>query len=232
MAVDVQIPTLGESVSEGVIVRWLKQSGERVAADEPLFELETDKASVEIPAPGPGVITILAQEGATVHVGDVVARIDGDGAAAKPAPVAKPDLEGAAPSAPADSGGGAAASTARATGGSEAAASTAPVKPRASDSAGEEGSAGQSLSPAVRRLVEEHQLDPSQIRGSGRGGRLTKEDVLSHLNAARRQGAPESPPEAPRAGGAAPVVGEAGAAGPSTAESPGAPVQAAAQPPA
>ena len=85
MAVDVQIPTLGESVSEGVIVRWIKHSGERVAADEPLFELETDKANVEIPAPSAGVITVLAQEGATVHVGDVVARIDGDGAGA-PAP--------------------------------------------------------------------------------------------------------------------------------------------------
>jgi pyruvate/2-oxoglutarate dehydrogenase complex dihydrolipoamide acyltransferase (E2) component len=113
MSVDVQIPTLGESVSEGVIVRWLKQNGERVATDEPLFELETDKASVEIPAPGPGVVTILAQEGATVHVGDVVARIDGDGAAA-----AKPNLEGAAPSAPGTGGGGSAANTAAPAGGS------------------------------------------------------------------------------------------------------------------
>ena len=112
MAVDVQIPTLGESVTEGVIVRWMKQNGERVAADEPLFELETDKASVEIPAPSAGVITILAQEGATVHVGDVVARIDGAGAAASPAPppAPPPSSQGAAPSAPAGGGGGTAAS--------------------------------------------------------------------------------------------------------------------------
>src|SRR5262245_66239978 len=100
MAVDVQIPTLGESVSEGVVVRWLRQNGERVAADEPLFELETDKASVEIPAPGPGVITILAQEGATVHVGDVVARIDSDGAAAAPTAAPTPRPQGAAAPAP------------------------------------------------------------------------------------------------------------------------------------
>src|SRR5215468_4801879 len=86
MAVDVQIPALGESISEGVIVRWLKHTGDTVAADEPLFELETDKASVEIPAPSGGLITVIAQEGATVHVGDVVARIDGAGAAVTPAP--------------------------------------------------------------------------------------------------------------------------------------------------
>ena len=211
MSVDVQIPTLGESVSEGVIVRWLKQNGERVATDEPLFELETDKASVEIPAPGPGVVTILAQEGATVHVGDVVARIDGDGAAA-----AKPNLEGAAPSAPGAGGGGSAANTAAPAGGSVGAPGTSAVQRRPADLAAEAGSSAQALSPAVRRLVEEHQLDPSQIRGSGRGGRLTKEDVLAHLNAARRQGAPEPQP-----------AGATGAAAKASPE-----VQAPAQPPA
>src|SRR5512147_822270 len=99
MAVDVQIPTLGESVSEGVIVRWIKRTGDHVAVDEPLFELETDKASVEIPAPSAGVITVLAAEGATVHVGDVVARIDADSAAAKAPPAAPPAAapESAAP---------------------------------------------------------------------------------------------------------------------------------------
>ncbi|MGH7787481.1 MAG: biotin/lipoyl-containing protein, partial [Candidatus Binatia bacterium] len=85
MPVDVQIPTLGESVSEGVIVRWIKQDGESVAMDEPLFELETDKASIEIPAPSGGVVKILSKEGATVKVGDVVARIDGAAAGATPA---------------------------------------------------------------------------------------------------------------------------------------------------
>src|SRR6185369_176041 len=103
MGVDVQIPALGESVSEGVIVRWNKHNGDVVATDEPLFELETDKASVEIPAPGPGVITILAPEGATVHVGDVVARIDGDGrgAMARPATDQQDNAAAAASAAPA-----------------------------------------------------------------------------------------------------------------------------------
>src|SRR5512139_3059165 len=89
MAVDVQIPTLGESISDGVIVRWMKRDGETVAADEPLLELETDKASVEIPAPTAGVIAVLAKEGQTVRVGEVVARIEPNGAkAAKPAAAA------------------------------------------------------------------------------------------------------------------------------------------------
>ena len=89
MAVDVQIPTLGESISDGVIVRWMKRDGETVAVDEPLLELETDKASVEIPAPTAGVIAVLAKEGQTVRVGEVVARIDPSGAKTTgPTPVA------------------------------------------------------------------------------------------------------------------------------------------------
>jgi len=171
MPVDVQIPTLGESVSEGVIVRWIKQEGESVAVDEPLFELETDKASIEIPAPSGGVVKILAKEGATVKVGDVVARIDGAAAGARPAkPAPAPSAApAAAPSAP-------------------AAAAAQPTAP---------------LSPAVRRLVEEHALDPAQIAASGKGGRLTKGDVLTHLSAApgeaaQADGTPPVPSGAPR----------------------------------
>src|SRR5512140_2167487 len=81
MPIEVRIPTLGESVSEGVIVRWVKADGDTVQVDEPLLELETDKASVEIPAAGGGVLRVLRKEGETVQVGDVVARIE-DGAAA------------------------------------------------------------------------------------------------------------------------------------------------------
>src|SRR5205814_9161814 len=90
MTVDVHIPSLGESVSEGVIVRWARQDGDSVRADEVLLELETDKASMEIPAPQSGVLHILKPQGEKVGVGDLVARIDGDGAArgtaAAPAP--------------------------------------------------------------------------------------------------------------------------------------------------
>lgn len=137
MSVEVRIPTLGESVSEGVIVRWIKGDGDAVQRDEALLELETDKASVEIPAESAGVLRIVKREGETVQVGEVVGRIeDGVGAAAASPPAAE-TLEGA----------------------------TTPA-----------------LSPAVRRLVEEHGLDPRAIKASGRGGRLTKEDVLGHLD--------------------------------------------------
>jgi len=174
MAVDVQIPTLGESISDGVIVRWMKRDGETVAADEPLLELETDKASVEIPAPTAGVIAVLAKEGQTVKVGEVVARIEPNGAkatrpSAAPAPA---PATAAAPTPP------------------PAAATPAPAAPAAEPAA--------PLSPAVRRLVEEHAVDTSQISGTGKGGRLTKGDVLAHLTAA-------SPPQA----AAAPVAVEA-----------------------
>src|SRR5258706_702066 len=100
MPVDVRIPTLGESVSEGVIVRWMKAAGDSVAVDEPLLELETDKASVELPAPSAGIIKLVQPEGATVKVGDVVATVEPNGlpraaapptkAAAAPAPAASP----------------------------------------------------------------------------------------------------------------------------------------------
>ncbi|MDX2167974.1 MAG: 2-oxoglutarate dehydrogenase complex dihydrolipoyllysine-residue succinyltransferase [Deltaproteobacteria bacterium] len=176
MAVDVRIPALGESITEGVIVRWLKQNGEAVAADEALFELETDKASVEIPAPTAGVISVIATEGQTVHVGDVVARIEPNGAASKPAAPAKP----AAPPAP---------------------AASAAAPPAAPASAAKPSAPAQPLSPAVRRLVEEHQLDPSSIAGSGKDGRLTKGDVLAHISAPAAAPAPTAAPavaDAPR----------------------------------
>jgi 2-oxoglutarate dehydrogenase E2 component (dihydrolipoamide succinyltransferase) len=173
MPVDVQIPALGESVSEGVIVRWIKHTGDQVAADEPLFELETDKANVEIPAPAPGVITVLSAEGATVHVGDVVARIERDGAPRAAAGAASPVASTAAPP-PSPAAPPVAV-------GAEPAAPNAPAP---------------ALSPAVRRLVEEHGLDPRAIQGTGRGGRLTKEDVLTHVGGSERatSGAAAAPP--------------------------------------
>jgi 2-oxoglutarate dehydrogenase E2 component (dihydrolipoamide succinyltransferase) len=160
---DVQIPTLGESINEGVIVRWAKREGEAVRADEVLLELETDKAAMEIPAPRGGVVHILKPEGAKVTVGDVVARIDEDGAARTqtappaqqpkppPGPIAKPNLEAASEQEPVDT----------------------PVR------------AVGPLSPAVRRLLAEHDLDPTVIPATGKGGRLTKEDVLAYLERKR-----------------------------------------------
>ncbi len=178
---EVRIPTLGESITEGVIVRWMKKDGEQVALDEPILELETDKASVEIPAPAAGVIHIDRGEGDTVAVGDSVARIEagasatadtGDTAPAKEPPPPPPVAETTSPPQ------------------SDAPASTPP----ATDAA-----AGEALSPAVRRLVEQHQLDPAAIAGSGRSGRITKADVLRHMGEKGDAPAtqPSSPPDAP-----------------------------------
>jgi 2-oxoglutarate dehydrogenase E2 component (dihydrolipoamide succinyltransferase) len=163
MSIDVRIPTLGESVTEGIIVRWIKADGDTVDADEPLLELETDKASVEIPAERAGVLRILKAQGETVQVGDVVARIESGVAAATRTEAGI--RQDAAPVAPAQVAGPGTAGT--------------PSSPL--------------LSPAVRRLVEEHRLDPRHITASGRGGRLTKADVLAHLG---RQPAaePQTPP--------------------------------------
>ena len=162
MLVDIRIPTLGESVSEGVIVRWIKADGATVQVDEPLLELETDKASVEIPAVGAGVLKILKAEGETVQVGDVVARIETAAVQEEVVPpAAKP--EQAAPAKP-----------------PEVAAGT--PEPAAFP--------GGVLSPAVRRLIDEHGLDPRAIKATGRGGRLTKEDVLAHVEKAAALQAP------------------------------------------
>jgi 2-oxoglutarate dehydrogenase E2 component (dihydrolipoamide succinyltransferase) len=194
MPVEVRIPTLGESVSEGVIVRWMKADGDSVQADEPLLELETDKANAEIPAERAGVLRILKQEGETVQVGDVVARIE-EGGATRPA--------AAAPQQPASAQGETAA-------------------PRGTTPAAEIRTAPSSvLSPAVRRLVEEHQLDPQTIQASGRGGRLTKGDVLLHIE---KTAAPGTPPAAATAAPEVPARPPLSIAPP--APSPGRPVEA------
>ncbi|HEY3067081.1 MAG TPA: 2-oxoglutarate dehydrogenase complex dihydrolipoyllysine-residue succinyltransferase [Methylomirabilota bacterium] len=165
MDVDVRIPPLGESVTEGVIVRWLKKDGDRVKADEPLLELETEKAAMEIAAEIPGVLRVVQAAGARVRVGDVVARIASEGAGAAPA-ASGPAVAAVAPG-PAKS----AAPT--------AAASPAPPAERRTRRAPE--APDEALSPAVRKLVTEHAVDPAAVKGTGREGRVTKGDVLQHL---------------------------------------------------
>lgn len=178
MPVDVVVPTLGESVAEGVIVRWLKDDGAAVAVDEPLLELETDKASVEIPAVAAGVLHRVKNEGDTVQVGEIVARIDADtarrpGTAASPAGPTLVPPTGAAP-------------------------------PPSQETAAPALGTSTLLSPAVRRLVQEHGLDPQRIPASGRGGRLTKADVLAHIERAG----------VPTIGAAAPPPADTAAAAP------------------
>ena len=153
MSVQVEIPSMGESVSEVILLEWLKGDGERVEQDEPLCVLETDKANVELPAPASGALKHLQPTDTTLAIGAIVAEIGEVAESAASAPASKPE-----PAAP----------------------EPAPV-----------------LSPAVRRLVEEHELDSAAIEGTGKDGRLTKKDVLAHLKTLSAPAEPMPPPPAP-----------------------------------
>jgi 2-oxoisovalerate dehydrogenase E2 component (dihydrolipoyl transacylase) len=167
MATDVRLPQLGESTYEATIGRWLKSPGDRVERFEPLVELITDKVNVEMPSPVAGrLVEIVAQEGQTLPVGSVIARVE-----------------------------------------EEAPAQAQPAAP-----AREEAPAAGRLSPLVSRLVQEHGITPdelAQIRGTGTGGRITKQDILSYVERRKQQAAaqPVPPPAAPAAP-AAPVAEE------------------------
>ena len=159
---DVIMPQLGETVAEGTVTRWYKKVGDTVKADDVLFDVETDKVSTEIPAQANGVLAeILIAEGATAKVGAKLAVIREVGGKA----VAQPTVRAAAAPAAA------------------ASAISAPAAGRPPRAGAEER-----LSPVVRKLLAEHTLDPSQITGSGREGRITREDVLAHIE--RRGSAP------------------------------------------
>ena len=159
MATDVKVPALGESITEGTLAQWLKKPGEAVAADEPIATLETDKVSVDVPSPSAGVLSeTLVKEGDTVAVGAVIARIDENVTAA--AGGASPAKEAAdATTNPAGAGENPQLR------GSEHAPE--PTQPDANEDH------ITTLSPAVRRAVLEHHVDPSKIRGTGKDGRLT-----------------------------------------------------------
>ncbi len=160
MSTEVKVPTLGESVTEATIGEWLKKPGEAVALDEPIASLETDKVAVEVPSPVAGVMgEQLVAVGDTVNVGATIATVEAGGAAAAPAPAA------AAP-APAK------------------AETAAPAPAATAVPAGESVDTVTTMSPAVRRLVLEHGVDPTKIQGTGKDGRLTKEDVLAAASAA------------------------------------------------
>ena len=170
MAIEITVPTLGESVADATVARWIKTTGDAVAADEPVVELETDKVTLEVPAPAAGTLgEILAAEGATVEVGASLAMLNEGAAPAAPAP------EAPAKSAPAKS--------------APATPAPSPAAPAAASAA-----ADMPLSPAVRRLVEENNLNPAAIRGTGVDGRLTKADVLAHMKGAPAASAPAAAP--------------------------------------
>jgi 2-oxoglutarate dehydrogenase E2 component (dihydrolipoamide succinyltransferase) len=163
MATDVKVPALGESITEGTLAQWLKKPGEAVAADEPIASLETDKVSVEVPSPVAGTMSEqLFQEGDTVEVGAVIARIGEAGAAAIAAPAETKEAVDVATN--------------------PAGAGETPL-PRGDEHAPTAEHADLTLSPAVRRAVLEHHVDPSAIKGTGKDGRLTKDDVIAAAKA-------------------------------------------------
>jgi len=227
--IDVEMPQMGESIIEGTLTKWLKKPGDKVERDEPLFEISTDKVDTEIPSPAAGTLAeILVEEGKTVGINTIVGRIS-DGAsapaaqppaaaaAAPPVAAPAPTPPAAAPSAPAPP---AAAPSAPAP---PAAAPSAPAPPAAAPMADGatvvEETAGP-LSPLVRKMARENNIDLSKVKGTGIGGRITKVDLESYLNgqagsavapqapAAQPAAAPPAPPNAPVAP-MAPAVREA-----------------------
>ena len=184
MASEIRVPTLGESVTEATIAQWYKKPGDAVAMDEPLCELETDKVTIEVPAQSAGVLAeVVVNEGETVEVGALLGSIGEAAGTAAPAaseaaaaPAETPQADTASetekPQEPTPS----------------PAAPTQMAAPAASSGTSVDTSA---LSPAARRVVEEHGLDPAQITGTGKDGRLTKEDALKAASGA--QAAPASP---------------------------------------
>jgi pyruvate dehydrogenase E2 component (dihydrolipoamide acetyltransferase) len=171
--IDVVMPQMGESIVEGTLTKWLKKPGERVERDEPLFEISTDKVDTEIPSPGAGVLAeILVEEGKTVGINTVVGRIN-DGAAAGAAPTARPAEPTTAP-APAK-----AAAEARPPA-PPPPVSAPPPAPAAVPAPLAEEPAGP-LSPLVRKMAREYNIDLKQVRGTGAGGRITKQDIENYM---------------------------------------------------
>ncbi len=174
---EVLMPQMGESITEGTITKWLKKVGDTVQRDEPIFEISTDKVDAEIPSPAAGTLTeIKVAEGQTVTINTVVAVIGGGAGKAAPAP-AKAAPAAAAP-APAPT--------------------PVAATPAASASAGERGRS----SPLVRKIAQENNVDLAQVAGTGSAGRITKEDILGHLEGGAKPAAVAAPaaaaPSAPR----------------------------------
>lgn len=169
MAVEIKVPSVGESITEGTLARWLKQDGEQVQLDEPVCELETEKATTEIASPGAGTLHILVPEGKTVAIGTTLARIEES--AARPKANARPE---AVPN-------------------RVKAREQTTSRPKESAAAAvAEPPADAILSPAARRLADENGVDAGRVQGTGPGGRVTKEDVLHYLERAQ----PATPREA------------------------------------
>ena len=175
MFAQVKVPEVGESITEGTLVQWFKEEGDIVRIDDRLFELETDKITLEVPSEYAGKIHIEVPAGEKVSIGQVVATIDTEAAQEAAVPPRQPLAEAAYPPAPL----------------SEAPPISPPAGlPQASAKVAQMARTG-SLSPAVRRMVDEFNLDPGAIAATGKGGRITKEDVVRHL---QPSGGPQAEP--------------------------------------
>lgn len=196
MPQEVLMPQMGESITEGTLVRWLKKPGDRVRRDEPLFEISTDKVDTEVPAPADGVLSeIRVKEGQTVPVNTVVCTMTGAGEAAAVRPAAAPAPAAAAPkSAPVPG-----PSTAPAQAPQPMAAKAGPAA-----SGTDEEATVQRSSPLVRKIAQEQGVAITQIPGTGAGGRVTKKDILDFI--AQREAAPQAALSAPAAGIAIPAA--------------------------
>jgi pyruvate dehydrogenase E2 component (dihydrolipoyllysine-residue acetyltransferase) len=214
---DVTMPQLGETVTEGTITKWFKQVGDEVTEDEVLFEVSTDKVDSEVPSPAAGYVTeIRVPEGETVDVGSVLAVIAdapaGDGAA----PVAEPETLEEKPAPEPEPRPKPAAAEPEPPPAVPEPQPRAPAAEASTPAPTGDGGAGKVLSPVVRRLLTDNHLDPSQITGTGSGGRITRNDVLAVIEAEpQAQVAPaapaarEAPAARPPAPQAAPVAREA-----------------------
>ncbi len=249
--VDVVMPQMGVSVSEGTISRWAKQVGDKIEADETVVEISTDKVDTEVPSPASGtIVEILVQEGETVPVTTVIARIDtAGGAPLAPVEPVAPSPEAAAPAAAPEAAAPAAAAPeaaeppphfgpATTTGGYSAPGDLAadlPPAPPAPAPAAEGDTNGDMrtfMSPVVARMVAEHGLDINQIAGTGRGGRVTKHDVEVFLEGGAPAVAPPpaAPPAAPAAAAPAPPAPAPPPAPVAAASAPAAPAPVAPRP--
>lgn len=209
---DVVMPQMGESIVEGTLTRWLKKVGDKVERDEPLFEISTDKVDTEIPSPVAGTLTeVLFEEGQVIAINTVVARI-GEGGAAAPA---------AAPAAPV-------AEAPKAAEPAPVAAPAAPAPAPAPAAAAEESTGP--LSPLVRKMVREYNIDLRQVKGTGAGGRITKTDVETYMASQGAQTMAQSITTPAAAPVAAPAAAPAAAAKPVAPPAPPAPMKTRVEP--
>ncbi len=234
--IDVVMPQMGESIVEGTLTKWLKKAGERVERDEPLFEISTDKVDTEIPAPSAGTLSeILVEEGKTVGINTVVGRIDEGGSAAAGVGPSVTTASGGASASPAEQAPDRAKMAAEARtpdpqpppaiSAEDTNAPQPPGPPQAAQPAPQQSAdepAGP-LSPLVRKMAREYNIDLKQVRGTGAGGRITKQDMENYMaqQAARTVAsvtapsyspaahAPPAPSRAPQAQGLQPVAHEA-----------------------